>query len=96
MDAVNFLKIKEEMCTSSECRHCPLGRMYNNHNKNCEEMTSLYPDETVRIVEEWAENHPDVISIHYLDYDGNYTENIKKAKNFEEKDYGEYWEKEGK
>ena len=96
MDAVNFLKAKEEMCTSSECRHCPLGSMHNNRNKSCEEMISLYPDETVKIVEEWMENHPDIISIHYIGVDGNYTKLVTKAKNFEEKDYGEYWEKEDK
>lgn len=95
MDAVNYLKTKEEMCTSSECRHCPLGRMNNNRNKSCEEIISLYPDEAVAIVEMWGKNHPDIISIHYLAEEG-YTSNITEAKNFFEGDYGEYWEKEEK
>lgn len=92
MDAVNFVKTKEEMCTSHECRRCPLGPLENGHNKSCEALISLYPDEAVNIVELWGKNHPDVISINYIANDGQYTKLITEAKNFEEKDYGEYWE----
>lgn len=91
MNAVDFLKAKDEMCATNECRHCPLSQYRNTRHKTCEEMMSLHPDEAVYIVEQWAENHPDVISIHYISEDG-YTENIRKAINFEETSYGDYWE----
>lgn len=92
MNAVDFLKAKDEICTSYECRHCPLSRINNNHNKSCEELISLYPDEAVNIVELWSKNHPDVISIHYIADGSTYTTLITEAKNFEQRDYGEFWE----
>lgn len=95
MNAVDFLKAKEEICTSYECRQCPLGQWQNKHCKSCEELMSLWPDEAVNIVEEWSKNHPDIISIHYLAKDDlpySYTTLVTEAKNFEERDYGEFWE----
>ena len=95
MNAVDFLKAKDEICTSYECRQCPLGQWQNKHCKSCEELMSLWPDEAVNIVEEWSKNHPDIISIHYLAKDESpdvYTTLITEAKNFEQRDYGEFWE----
>ena len=92
MNAVDFLKAKEEICTSYECRQCPLGQWQNKHRKSCEELISLYPDEAVNIVEEWSKNHPDIISIHYIADGSTYTTLVTEAKNFEQRDYGEYWE----
>lgn len=110
MDAVDFLKAKDEMCTNHDnCRICPMGILNNRRNETCEAFMSLHPDEAVKIVEDWAENHPDVDKIFYI-CDGlgcetarligecpdpllcKYTTNITHAKNFEQKDYGEYWE----
>ena len=95
MNAVDFLKAKDEICTSYECRRCPLGEKNNSHGKSCDALMSLYPDEAVNIVGTWVKNHPDVISIHYIAKDNvssSYTTLITEAKNFEQRDYGEYWE----
>ena len=96
MNAVDFLKAKEDMCSTYEsCWKCPLGKIHNNRNTTCEALLSVYPDEAVRIVETWAESHPDVVSIHYLTKDNlpySYTTLITEAKNFEQRDYGEFWE----
>ena len=60
MDAVDFLKGKDEVCTSYDhCYLCPLGEVKNGHHTKCEALMSLYPDEAVYIVEQWIEEHPD-------------------------------------
>lgn len=109
MDAVDFLKAKDEMCQSYEhCGKCPLGEHQNGHHAKCEAMLSLYPDEAVRIVEEWLET-PNVDKVFYI-CDGQgciearkegyclgegiciHTTDIRHAKNFREEVSGEYWE----
>ncbi len=64
MDAVDFLKAKDEVCTSYEhCYLCPLSEVQNGHHVKCTALCSLWPDEAVYIVEQWIEDHPDDATI---------------------------------
>ncbi len=109
MDAVDFLKAKDDMCQSYDyCGKCPLGEHQNGHHAKCEAMLSLYPDEAVRIVEEWLET-PNVDKVFYIcdrqgciearkeggcipDYYCSHTTDISHAVNFKERFPGQYWE----
>ena len=59
MDALEYFKIKKRMTNKCEmdCVDCPL---YSNNNKQlgCKRFEMLYPDEAIKIVEEWGKEHP--------------------------------------
>lgn len=58
MDAVKYLKERRRMtdnCTI-RCNDCPFRN--NGKNENCDEFELDYPEEAVKIVAKWAEEHP--------------------------------------
>ena len=59
MDAVKFLKQKDRMCNSfSLCSQCPMSALKNNRNVSCIQLHERYPEEVVRIVEQWSKENP--------------------------------------
>lgn len=55
MDAVNFIKEKNRMCDSiSRCDMCDL----HGRTTTCREFVRDYPEEAVKIVEKWGNEHP--------------------------------------
>ena len=54
MEAVEFIRKIQKMCTGTKCDVCPL------RNKNgCNVCYAEDPVESVRIVEEWEKEHPE-------------------------------------
>ena len=62
MTALDFLKQKSRICNAyPDCRDCPI----NNKNwyddvglEFCKKYLSDYPEEAIKIVEQWAAEHP--------------------------------------
>ena len=50
MEAVEFIRTLQKMCTGRHCADCPLSENYR-----CNVCYTDDPEESVRIVEEWAE-----------------------------------------
>lgn len=60
MDALEYFKIRSRMtnnCNES-CDICPLSYDNNSKKISCGEFESLYPNEAIKIVEEWGKEHP--------------------------------------
>lgn len=59
MDAVDFIKTKERMTKSCRtCEGCSLSFENNGKRMFCDTFVKRYPEEGVRIVEEWGKEHP--------------------------------------
>lgn len=63
MDAVEFLKEKDRMCDlfrngNTTCEKCKLSFRNNSKDLTCNIFVSRYPQEAVKIVEKWSEEHP--------------------------------------
>ena len=65
MDAVEFLKENDRMCkTFDSCRGkdggemCELYVKSNEKGLSCADDATTYPEETVKIIEKWAKEHP--------------------------------------
>lgn len=56
MDAVEFLKEKERMC--SKCGVCPADKQNNGFDMDCDSLEVEKPEEFVAIVEKWSREHP--------------------------------------
>lgn len=52
MEAVEFIRTIKKMCTGRHCDDCPL-----KENYKCNVIYTEDPEESVRIVEEWAKEH---------------------------------------
>lgn len=55
MDAVEFLKARYRLCRSKNCPECPL---QEKENCCCIMDTIEYAEKAVKIVEQWAKDHP--------------------------------------
>lgn len=60
MDVVNYLKERTRMTDSCNinCHDCPFSRYNNGTGEGCTDFEGQYPEEAVRIVEEWSNAHP--------------------------------------
>ena len=65
MDAVEFLKENDRMCkTFDSCsgkdggEMCELYVKSNERGLSCVDYATTYPEETVKIIEKWAKEHP--------------------------------------
>lgn len=60
MDAVEYFKEQKRMCANyNYCNECPLAEKMESDGFNyCTAWQRLYPEEAVRIVEEWSKAHP--------------------------------------
>lgn len=59
MDAVEFLKEKERMCSKcSACSRCPVCKENNGVYMDCEDLQIENPEEFVAIIEKWSVEHP--------------------------------------
>ena len=54
MEAVEFIRTLQKMCTGRHCDDCPLSENYR-----CNVCYTDDPEESVRIVEEWSKEHPE-------------------------------------
>ena len=54
MEAVEFIRKIKKMCMGRHCDDCPL-----KENYKCNVIYTEDPEESVRIVEEWAKEHPE-------------------------------------
>ena len=51
MDAVEFYKAFKRMCDKTDCKDCLL-------DQKCRPSANVEPEEVVKLVEEWAKEHP--------------------------------------
>lgn len=60
MDAVEFLKEKVRMCESykDSCAGCDLYNFFKESNMHCIEFLECCPEESVSLVEQWSQSHP--------------------------------------
>lgn len=60
MDAIEYLKVRSRMTNNCNisCGNCPLYYENNGKKKTCTEFESLYPNEAIKIVEEWGDKYP--------------------------------------
>jgi len=62
MDAVEYLKAKNRLLCKHEsdftCINCPLSHMNNDKKITCGKFEKNYPEKAVKIVEQWAKEHP--------------------------------------
>lgn len=59
MDAVEFLKEKERMCSKcGMCSVCPADKQNNGFYMDCDNLEVKKPEELVAIVERWSAEHP--------------------------------------
>lgn len=60
MDAVKFLKEKVRMCESykDSCGDCGLYKFFQESNIHCIELLECCPEESVNLVEQWSQAHP--------------------------------------
>lgn len=59
MDAIKYFKNKKRMTDSFRtCAACPFSNIKNGKGESCCNFEELYPEEAVRIVEEWSKAHP--------------------------------------
>lgn len=60
MDAIEYLKEKGRMTKECkiECKYCKLGRDNNNKETWCKSFEGQYPEQAVKIVEDWSKENP--------------------------------------
>ena len=60
MNALEYLKIKGEMTNTCKmkCDKCPLYDKSNNKQLGCKRFEMLYPEEAIKIVDDWKKEHP--------------------------------------
>lgn len=59
MDAVEFLKEKERMCSKCNmCAVCPADKQNSGFDMECDGLEVEKPEELVAIVEKWSSEHP--------------------------------------
>lgn len=59
MDAVEFLKEKERMCSKcGMCAVCPADKQNNGFDMDCDNLEVKKPEELVAIIERWSAEHP--------------------------------------
>ena len=60
MDVLEYFKIKKRMTNKCEmkCDECPLYDKSNNKQLGCKRFEMLYPNEAIKIIEEWSKKHP--------------------------------------
>lgn len=55
---VNYFKEKFRMCSGTYCENCSLGSHENSKYTDCTNFEKLYPEEAIKIVQEWSDKHP--------------------------------------
>ena len=60
MEATKYLKEKSRMTNNCmiKCSECPLDSHNNAKNKSCVNIEGKFPQEAIKIVQEWSEKHP--------------------------------------
>lgn len=59
MDAVKFIKEQKRMCNGRPCANCPMFEMHQKMGTlGCNTWCMDHPEESVTVVEKWAEEHP--------------------------------------
>lgn len=59
MDAVKFLRERERMCDGMDgCSSCKLYAKNSGYDLTCDGYVKKCPNEAVKIVEKWSEEHP--------------------------------------
>lgn len=58
MDALVYLKNKRRMCKETTCADCKLSLHNNDEGLHCEIFTKRYPEQAIKVVEEWTQEHP--------------------------------------
>ena len=60
MDAIEYLKTRTRMTSNCtiKCDECLLHYKNNNHELYCNKLEEYYPNEAIKIVEEWGKEHP--------------------------------------
>jgi len=61
IDAVTFLKQKNRMCDLG-CKKCPIDREIGDDTIDCVRWIEKYPEKTIKLVEQWAIAHPELIT----------------------------------
>lgn len=61
MNAIEFTKGKERMCTNfTSCKRCPMYVRGLDKGMSCPEFISKCPEESADIVKNWTETHPPI------------------------------------
>ena len=55
---VEFLREKSRMCGSCACYECPASAGNNGYDVPCEQLIFGLPEEYMRIVQKWSDEHP--------------------------------------
>ena len=65
MDALEFLKVRSRMTKNCgmDCDKCLLGCNKNSRGVSCSGLETNYPNEAIKIVEEWGKEHPLVSNV---------------------------------
>ena len=60
MDALEYFKTKNKMTNNCKvnCDICPLSYDNNSKGIGCSKFETFYPNEAIKIVEEWGKEHP--------------------------------------
>lgn len=60
MEALKYFEIKKRMTNKCEmdCVDCPLYHANNNKKLGCKRFETLYPNEAIKIVEDWDKENP--------------------------------------
>lgn len=87
MDAVKFLKEYNRMLKKPEngscginCEGCPISSYNNGHDVSCQILRANYPEDAVRIVNKWSEEHPQ--KTYLMDFLEKFPHCVKDAKWF--------------
>lgn len=61
---IEYLREKERMCKhylyeQKACSQCPLNSSTNGHRTYCREMIYDHPEDAIRIVQKWSDEHPE-------------------------------------
>ena len=58
MDALEYLKEKIRMCIGRNCSDCPQSFTKNGVKMGCENFEVEYPEQAIKIVEDWSKENP--------------------------------------
>lgn len=65
MNALKYLEIRSRITDNCKinCNECLLGRGNNGKKINCKTLENLYPEEAIKIVEDWGKEHPFISNV---------------------------------
>lgn len=65
MDALEYFKTKNKMTNNCKvnCDICPLSYDNNSKGISCGKFETFYPNEAIKIVEEWGKEHPFISNV---------------------------------